>query len=325
MEMKRERMRYMRPAAVWLLGTAMLALAGCVKRDLEIRPDEGCVEIVLDWAKAGGSSRSARLLFYNESGTLVKEVSGVTDCFKGTFPLGNYRLLVHNTDAVRVDWRGTERYESAEVFALPAQYGTDYHPGEGVPCISEPREIFAAGRCNESETVEVRQIETTRVSVSPVELTRRVVFHFTVVTDDGESIRSLRGVLDGVSPGYFPGQGCHEASSSCAVEFTAVPEMKSPEAAYAAQVNVFGLLTTPQSPAGTNNVHVALDLTDGTQLTGTFDITSTIRQILASEGGTLPREIPLDVTFYVRATGLNATVEPWDESGEGSGEPRPQA
>lgn len=128
MEMKRERMRYMRPAAVWLLGTAMLALAGCVKRDLEIRPDEGCVEIVLDWTKAGGSSRSARLLFYNESGTLVKEVSGVTDCFKGTFPLGNYRLLVHNTDAVRVDWRGTERYESAEVFALPAQYGTDYHP-----------------------------------------------------------------------------------------------------------------------------------------------------------------------------------------------------
>ena len=101
--------------------------------------------------------------------------------------------------------------------------------------------------------------------------------------------------------------------------------MKSPEAAYAAQVNVFGLLTTAQSPAGTNNVHVALDLTDGTQMTGTFDITSTIRQILASEGGTLPWEIPLDITFYVRATGLNATVEPWDESGEGTGEPRPQA
>ena len=52
MEMKRELTRYMRPARVVVLGAAVLSLAGCVKRELEIRPDEGYVEIALDWAGA---------------------------------------------------------------------------------------------------------------------------------------------------------------------------------------------------------------------------------------------------------------------------------
>ena len=324
MEMKRYTERYMRPARVVVLGAAVLSLAGCVKRELEIRPDEGYVEIALDWSKAQ-SSRSARYLFYNEAGALVKEVSGVTDCFKGTLPTGVYRLIVHNTDAGQVDWQGCEKYESAEVFAKTTDYSTDHHPAEGVPCIQEPRDVFATGGCNESETVEVRQRDTTRLSVTPVELTKRVAVRFTVEANGDASVRSLRGVLGGVSHGFFPGKGCHNASSSCAVEFAASPETKAASDAYTARVNVFGLLTTAQSPAGTNTVHVALALDDGSQVTGTFDITPTLQQILASGGGAFPVEIPLEITLRVQEAGLSATVQPWDESGEGSGEPRPQA
>lgn len=324
MEMKREVTRYMRPAKVVLLGAAVLSLAGCVKRELEIRPDEGYVEIALDWSKAQ-SSRSARYLFYNEAGALVKEVSGVTDCFKGTLPTGVYRLIVHNTDAGQVDWQGCEKYESAEVFAKTTNYSTDHHPAEGVPCIQEPRDVFAAGGCNESETVEVLLLDTTRLSVTPVVLTKQVAIRFTVEANGGQSVRALHGVLGGVSHGYFPGKGCHNASSSCAVEFTAAPGTKAASDAYTARVNVFGLLTTAQSPAGTNTVHVALALDDGSQVTGTFDITPTLQQILASGGGAFPVEIPLEITLRVQEAGLSATVQPWDESGTGSGEPRPQA
>ena len=64
----------MRPAKIVALGTAILSLAGCVKRDLEMRPDEGYVEIALDWTKTGMTSRSARYLFYNEAGMLVRVV-----------------------------------------------------------------------------------------------------------------------------------------------------------------------------------------------------------------------------------------------------------
>lgn len=324
MEMKRELTRYMRPARVVLLGAAVLSLAGCVKRELEIRPDEGYVEIALDWTQAQ-SSRSARYLFYNEAGALVKEVSGVTDCFKGTLPTGTYRLIVHNTDAGQVDWRGCEKYESAEVFAKETNYSEGHHPAEGVPCIQEPHEIFATGGCNESETVEVRQMDTTRLSVTPVVLTKQVAMRFTVEANGGQSVRALHGVLGGVSHGFFPGKGCHNASSSCAVEFAASPETKAASDAYTARVNVFGLLTTAQSPAGTNTVHVTLSLSDGTQVTGTFDITPTLQRILASGGGAFPVEIPLDVTLRVQEVGLSATVEPWIESGTGSGDPRPQA
>lgn len=318
MEMKRELTRYMRPARVMMLGVAVLSLAGCVKRELEIRPDEGYVEIALDWSKAQ-SSRSARYLFYNESGALVKEVSGVSDCFKGTLPTGVYRLIVHNTDAGQVDWQGCEKYESAEVFAKETNYSEGHHPAEGVPCIQEPREVFATGGCNESETVEVRRMDTTRLSVTPAELTKQVAIRFTV---EVTSVRALHGVLGGVSHGYFPGKGCHNASSSCAVEFTAAPGTKAASDAYTARVNVFGLLTTAQSPAGTNTVHVALDLDDGSQMTGTFDITPALQRILASNGGVLPVEIPLEITLrmQVQGVGLSATVQPWDLSGTGSGD-----
>lgn len=321
MEMKREVTRYMRPAKVVLLGAAVLSLAGCVKRELEIRPDEGYVEIALDWSKAQ-SSRSARYLFYNESGALVKEVSGVSDCFKGTLPTGVYRLIVHNTDAGQVDWQGCEKYESAEVFAKTTNYSTDHHPAEGVPCIQEPRDVFATGGCNESETVEVLLLDTTRLSVTPVVLTKQVAIRFTVEANGGQSVRALHGVLGGVSHGYFPGKGCHNASSSCAVEFTAAPGTKAASDAYTARVNVFGLLTTAQSPAGTNTVHVALDLDDGSQMTGTFDITPALQRMLASGGGAFPVEIPLEITLRMQGqgVGLSATVQPWDLSGTGSGD-----
>ena len=323
MEMKRELTRYMRPVQVMVLGAAVLSLTGCVKRELEIRPDEGYVEIALDWAGAGTSSRSARYLFYNEAGALVKEVSGVTDCFKGTLPTGVYRLIVHNTDAGQVDWRGCEKYESAEVFAKETNYSTGHHPAEGVPCIQEPRDVFATGGCNESETVEVLQMDTTRLSVTPIKVTKRVAVRFAL--ESSEEIRSLHGVLGGVSHGFFPGKGCHNASSSCAVEFTAAPGTKAASDVYTTEVNVFGLLTTAQSPAGTNTVHVILSLSDGTQVTGMFDITPTLKQLIVANGGALPDEIPLDVAIRIQGTDLSATVEPWDESGEGSGDPRPQA
>lgn len=326
MEMKRELSGYMRPTTgILLLGAAVLSLAGCVKREMEIRPDEGYLEIALDWSASDVASRSARYLFYNKAGALVKEVSGVTGCFKGTLPVGTYRLVVHNTDAGQVDWRGTDRYENAEVFAKTTDYSEGHHPAEGVPCILEPRDVFAAGGCNESATVEVRQLDTTRLSVTPVELTKRVKMRFKVEVSGDESVRTLHGVLSGVSHGYFPGKGCHNASSSCAVEFMAVPETKAPAAAYTMAVNVFGLLTTAQSPAGTNAVHVTLDLEDGSQTTGAFDLTPALKQIMADNGGAFPDEIPLEVTLSIQGVGLGATVRPWDESGEGSGDPRPQA
>lgn len=335
MEMKRYTKRYMRLAKVLVLGAAMLSLAGCVKRELEIRPDEGYVEIALDWSASDVASRSARYLFYDEAGALVKEESGVTDCFKGILPTGTYRVVVHNTDAEGVDFRGTDKHETAEVFAKTTDYSEGHHPAEGVPCILEPRDVFAAGGCNESATVEVRQLDTTLLSVTPAKLTKRVKMLFRV--NSSEEIRSLSGVLEGVAPGVFLHSGSCNRSSACAVEFTAVPGAETASAmkaaagtkasgtGYTAALHVFELSTTAQSPEGTNRLNMRLSLANGAQATGSFDITSALKQIIAGNGGVLPEEIAVEVTLQVQAAGLDATVEPWDESGTGSGSPRPQA
>ena len=331
MEMKREITRYMRSGAkVLLLGGMMLFVAGCVKRDMEIRPDEGYMEIALDW---GGDSRpqEARYLLYSESGALIREVSGITDIFKGAFPVAAYRLVVHNTDARQVDWRGTEKYETAEVFAKATHYSEGHPLLEGVPCVLEPQVVFAAGRCEEGEKVEVRQLDTVRLTVRPRELTKQMKFRF--IVNSTQPVQSLTGVLVGVAPGIFLADGSSDTSSPCAMEYTArrvdsgraVHSVQGVETIYEARFNVFDLLADTQSPAGTNPLIIRLTLDDGSRSTGTFDLTPTLKELIAENGGQLPSEIPVEVAVLLRGVDLSATVAPWDDSGSGSGDPRPQA
>lgn len=334
--------------------------AGCVKRDLEERPTvppegSGRAEITLDW---NGDERpqTARFLFYDSNtGTLVKEVTGLTDGFAGELPAGEYRLVVHNTDALQVDYRGTDNYETAEVFAQETEYthsiqtsitaaglghNTDAagvgHSGfygveqydavrsgltrhdPGVPCILEPQVAFGTGAFNESETIVVTPDATVKASVSATLLTKQMEFHFTVKSDVG--VTSLKGVLTGIAPGMFIASQQHNAPTACAIEFTAMPETKAVTRNFLSRLSVFGLLTTPQSPDETNVINVVLTLDDGKVFQAKVDLTPTLKEIIADNGGTIPIEIPVDVTLEINGIeGLTATVKPWEE-GTGGGD-----
>lgn len=304
------------------MGGVLLSAAGCVERDLEQRPGEGYVEIAVDWngSDSNISNRDTRFLFYDTTGRLVKEQSGIRDRFEGVLPAGSYRLVVHNTDSENVEWRGCETFEQAEVYARQIAYTLADCPSEAV-CIAEPGQVYAANVCNESATVEVTDIGTTRLSVTPQSLTHNLTLRFSVSTYDGEQVASLAGAIDGVSPGYFPGKGCCETGVSCAQEFTAAATGEG----YAAEIELFGFVTSADSAASTNRLYVSIALTDGEIFTSAFDMTAALKKILADNGGTLPRDIALDIELHVRQVGLGATVTPWDESGTGSGSPRPRA
>lgn len=310
------------PARALLTLAATVLLAGCVKHNLEQRPtpppvpDDGIAEITLDW---GGDERpqTARFLFYDENGDLVREETGLTDGFKGTLPAGKYRLVVHNEDAQQVDYRGTDSYETAEVYAQQTNYTDGHHPAEGVPCILEPQAVFGIGVCNEFDEIVVEAGKTTKATVAPEELTRQVVFHFTIKSDT--EVQSLKGVLNGVAPGVFLASGRHNTVTSCALEFTASPTSRAASGDYTAQLGVFNLLTSVQSPDGTNVVHAAVTLLGGQQFTADVDLTPTLRKMLADqEEDILPTEIPLDITFTVTELGLSATVGEWTEGPGGS-------
>lgn len=304
--------------SVLLLGAM---LSGCVKHELEQRPvpppagETGYAEIALDW---GGDERpqSARYLFYDQTGALANETTGVTDGVKCALAAGTYRLVVHNEDARQVEYRGTENYQTAEVFAQHTNYSDGHHPAEGVPCILEPQVVFGIGACNEFDELVIEAGKTTRATVTPGELTRQLEFHFTVKGD--REVKSLAGVLDGIVPGIFLGSGTSNTSTSCAVEFQAEPETKAASGNYGTRLGVFNLLTTGQSPDGTNSVYVTLVLGDGQKLTTQVDLTPMLREIITDNGGEIPIEIPIEITLEITEIGLDSTVGEWTPGSGGS-------
>ena len=312
---------------LWPLAlVAALLLTGCVKRDLEERggiqsgPGEGIVDIALHWEQEQHPA-SARYLFYNEAGELVREESGITERFRGVLPAGKYRLVVHNTDAANVDYRGTERYETAEVFAkenLTWRARAARGSKSSTSFILEPKETYGIGRCREFEVIEVVAGGTHQATVCPVLLTRQVKLMFRIVNPD-VTLQSLQGALDGVSPGIFIATGSCNSLFSCATPFVGKAEPGSND--YTAELTVFNLVVEPNDPQITNNVDITLVEQGGTSHDGRFDITEVVDEIVKEHGGEIPVEIPVEVEVEVKIEplgGLTITVKPWEEgSGEG--------
>lgn len=309
--------------AVWLPLLVSALLTGCVKRELEIRPMEGDgdAEISLDWGTLANPPASVRYLFYDEQGQWVKELTGVTGTVREALPAGRYRLIVHNEDGRQVDFRGMDAHHTAEAFALPQ---TDTRTAS-TPCILEPQAVYGTGTCREGEWLVVESGRTTRTTVSPQALTCQVQFRFVVKGDI--TAQALTGTLNGVAPGIFLATGLANRSESCMLRFTAVMRKaresdENDEDRFTVNLNVFNLLATAESPAETTTIDVTLTDTQGTSYDVSVDITSTLQEIIGGNGGAIPVEVPVEVTFDVEpVNGITSTVRPWDNGGTGSGKP----
>lgn len=331
-----------------------VALQGCVRRELEEFPvgppipeGEGYAEITLDWS-AVPRSGTARYLFYDESGALIREAPGVSGAYKGTLPAGRYRLVVHNEDAEQVYYCGLDRYEQAQVMAQEAGTVAEYAgaaSGEyaamrqasdirqtsatcqstDIPCILEPGRVYSTGVCRESAELVVKAGEIVRATAAPAAQTRQVHFNFVVTSENG--VRSLTGTLNGVYRGIYLCSGQYDVSSSCSVAFTAAPSGETGTSSasaigYAAQIGVFSLFAAEEeSPPGASTLNIVLTDTDRAEYTGTFDITATLKEIIAGNDGVIPIEIPIEVNIRLEPVGgMTANVKPWDEGGTGEGE-----
>lgn len=314
---------------LFLLLLGAILSTGCVKRELEYHLAGDNVVIALDWGN-DPHPKTVRFLFYDQTGALFQEHTGLSDGFKGTLPAGTYRLVVHNEDAKQVDYRGTERYETAEIFALYTDYTLPGFREREIPFILEPLAVYGIGSCQEFETIKVHRDELTSATVKPERLTRQVEFHF--VVSSHEDVRSLTGVLTGVAPGIFIASKEENATHACAMEFTAVTvspqrsnsiskaSTSATDHNLAVHLNVFNLLSTETSPDGTNTISIVITLTDGRAFPLEIDLTPTLRDIIHENGGSIPIEIPLEVTIKMHDVDgeMSTTVEPWKD-GTGSG------
>ena len=337
--MEKKRTRYYTIALhrllVLLLAAALVPFESCVRRELEEGPvppsppsGEGYAEITLDWGGYAASPvppHTSRCLLYDAAGALVREVTGVGGRFRESLPAGRYRLVVHNEDARQVGFCGTERYETAEVMAQ--EITSSRHSDDGTPCILEPEQVYATGVCREAAELVVTAGETVRATAVPATLTREVRFSFIIRSENG--VQSLTGLLNGVSRGIYLATGRRDVSSSCSVAFTAEPAKDGREGddgsgteSYTTEIGVFDLLAAEEgSPEGTSTLDVTLTDTRGEPYTGRFDITATLKEIIAGNGGVIPVEIPIEVDIKLEPIGgMTADVKPWDGSGTGEGE-----
>lgn len=312
-------------AAVTLAAFLSFMTTGCVKRDLEEMPGEGYVSVKVDWAGSGSPSadHTVKLLFYDADGKLFRTVDNVSTNYEGSFPTGEYSIVCYNEDMKNSDWRNHDSFSTAETFAVPKEFEFDHRPSQ-FRCVAAPSEVYVANVFQESEKMQVNDIENVSVTVTPVDRLHHLRLRFHVSVAGEEEIESLGGVLGGVSGSWLVSTGSNDTSLPLAHEFRASVATKAGGSAYEweAPLYIFGLIA-PGSSEWSHPLYLTLQIKDGAKLTAAFDLTPTVRDIFAREGA-LPGNIPVEVKVHVSKTGLSANVIPWDESGAGNGSPRPQ-
>lgn len=283
---------------------ALLSIgASCTRQDLERRIPAGYVVVELSW-EGGALPSGSRFWFFPVNGgeVIVREASG--EGFSGTLPPGDYRVVAANLDAQHIGFRNMDRYETAELYVLSDETSA-------APCLRQPGNLYLCSG-EESAVLTVSDRDTVRLTLTPRSRVRQVRLRLTI---DDPDIASCSGLLSGVSSSVY----C--ATGSCTgrpagVAFTASPDEGA--GTFTAEVNVLDLIRPGSAP--THLAELTLMRGDGTAVPVTVDLTETIRAMFESSGGTLPDEIALAVSFHTVNGELQASVEPWDTGGSGSGE-----
>lgn len=306
-----------------MLGACLLLAAallnGCVRRDLEQRPQNSRLEVTLNWAD-GISPTGARIYLYDDHGALYQSIDCTSDGHKMEIPAGTYKMIVHNTDMQGVGYYGIENHTTAEVYALGV---SGVVPVEN-ELLSEPRNVYGTAYDQGREFV-VEHTKTTRITATVASLTKQVALYVHITGLD--IVTQVTGMMHGVSPSicFYTGES---GAISCRQAFVAEPYVPQTLLAstksltthqYASKMKLFDLLTRENSPAGTNAVDIVIKDGEGNVYSVTVDITQTLQKIIADNGGTLPVDVALDVKLIVspELAQISSTVDEWKE-GAGS-------
>lgn len=307
---------------------ALAALAGCTKHKLA-QAGDGKLEVTLDWGDEFAPT-GARLYIYDSEGNFQHSTDCAVTMQTVELPAGDYRLIVHNTDAVGVGYTGMEQHGTAEVYALGV---SENMPAEG-EMVAEPCNVYGIGSHDQGESFTIRSGQSTGLNVVPVSLTKDVAFYFDVT--GLEEVEEVSGKLHGVAPSMLICTGVPR-QVSCSLPFTAGPYVAPAQSAalsgagepapmrYTAMLTLFDMLTREDSPQRTNYMDLTIKAADGKTYTAEADITAALQEIIADNDGVLPIDIPLEVTVEVNTVTAEAgaVVMPWNDSGSGSGRPRP--
>lgn len=286
------------------------AETGCAKQDLDRRKNEGFVKIDLLWD--GATPKGSKFYFYpqdNVEAAVESPVECPPEGFRGNLPAGTYRIIVYNSDVKNVAMRYEDNYERAEIYVLPESKAEAGVSGTRADeCIAQPGDLMLAAAIDGSDAglLVVPYQQEVEVTAKPALRVKHLRFLFKV--DDAGQVSLSDGTLSGVSSSLnCASAACSSTSES--VNFTVTPTTESGYA-YEARISVLDLVR----PGNASHL-LTLNLMrpDGTPYQIVVDLSATIDNILAENGGSIPVTVPVTIPIELKKIGndLKADVAEW--------------
>lgn len=269
--------------------TYLLSGSSCTRRDLEIPPVDGMVNISFDWKNllSGENIPSGmKLYFYSNDGKMIIRESNGTG-FRGTLPNGTYHMLTYNNDASDVDYRNLDNYMEAEVYVPVRTKATAY--------VSQPLHEYNTG----VDRIVVSGVEELNQIVAPNAFVRKADIKI-IVTGQRSAIASCSATLDGIAVGVNIATGVVDESGTGTISFVPLATAEGFESV----VSFFG-----RAVSQVNTLNVAFNYQGGGSQMLNVDISSALKNI-----NTEVVEVAVNVNFDVTVKafgGFTATLNGW--------------
>lgn len=217
----------LRPLHLFLPAVAALLLltAACDRRDLTYGYDNRCdVTFLVDWSRLSEPPQGMTLLFYpTDGGQPLRYLTNSVDSVTLAVPAGTYRVLVFNrteNEFSSLGFRGMDRFETAEVYGLPAPEDMLlWAKRDDSRAITARLEEIAVATLDELTLTEEMRHDYGELSPQPVRrtgtpqtlrLTPASASYTTTIdihVKGIQNVRSVRATLDGLAEGYLMGAG----------------------------------------------------------------------------------------------------------------------
>lgn len=273
----------------------MIVLAGHIascKKDFT-DPVMSRVAFTFDWGAlpAGAEiGEGMRLCFYAEDGQ-VYEMESDTTSFQGLLPVGNYQVLLRNSTAPGIRFRGEERFATAEAYVAPVVRASE--------TVGQPGWLFAAALTG----CKVTEKNISGLSVAPKPMVRRISFNVKVT--DHKEVESVKGSLLNVATALNLSTGKPVPAS---IGETDIPIERSADA-FTGSVLVFSLFKSKDDVPGKadKDLRLTISYADGSDKTVELNISDQLDDEEDIAGG----DVNVDIDVAPNGIRLEVSIIEW--------------
>lgn len=256
-------------------------------------PVQSRVEFTFDWQQLPSVAEIGEgmsLRFYAADGQ-VYDMESDTGSFRGSLPVGNYRVLLRNRPTPGILFRGDDRFETAEAY-VPAV-------SRAAGLVGQPDWFFSAALAS----CGIEEKKETRLTVVPKPMVHRITFRVKVT--DERPVESVSGQLQEVVTALNLSTGKPVPQSSGETD---IPISREDET-FSGSVLVFNIVkkedSNPDEPD--KNLRLNVLYANGTSREIWLDISDELSD-LGDEGG---NDAEVDVDITPERVGFEVRIIEW--------------